>query len=603
MKRTIWACPPTLILALLASGCGKGEATTPSKLIILHTNDLHSYLMGHDPEADYTPLRVSDDSTVGGFARLAAQVANERAAAGSTPVMLVDSGDFMMGTPFEVLGLSKAAELVEMAWMGYDAIDLGNHEFDWTPRGLAGIIAAARSGGFAVPLLGSNLRYDPTSPDDDDLQLLEYIGAIQRKVIRTLPNGLRVGIFGLLGKNAALVTPQAAPLTFADQATTAQALANELRNVDKVDLVVCLSHSGTDDRGQGEDADLARAVGTGGNASIDIIISGHTHVALPSPVQVNNTWIVQTGAYGTNLGKIELEVGHQPNGQFSVSSYKLVPIDDSIAGDAVTQARVDGYITAVDRLLPPPFSYRRVMANTAFDLPRPMFAESNLGDLVADAYLSLVSAVESPPDIAVESSGNIRSDVRMGKTGQIWFSDLFRLLPLGIGPDARPGYPLVSFYVTGKELKSGLELTAAAADLQNNDYFLQISEGATLTYASAAPLFNRVRSITLPGGTVDLNDTTQCYKVVTTLYLGNLLGLVNRLTSGALSVTPKQADCMTAIRDMNTRIVKIPSPAGAQEMKAWLSLMQFVSGFGPGTSGTPQVPEAYRNPRGRIIRQ
>jgi len=591
------AAAAIIAAGVVVAGCGKGESP-PQKLIILHTNDLHSYLMGHDPEADYSPLDVNDDSTIGGIARLAAQVAKERTAAGITPVLLLDSGDFMMGTPFEVLGLSKSAELVEMGWMGYDAIDLGNHEFDWSPRGLAGIIAAARSSGFGVPLLASNMMYDPISPDDDDLQRLEYAGAIQRKTIKTLSNGLRVGIFGLLGKSAALVTPQAKPLTFADQAATARAIVDELRNTDKVDLVICLSHSGTDESGKGEDADLAQAV-----AGIDIIISGHTHVALATPVQVNNTLIVQTGAYGTSLGRMELQLSHPPTSALSLTNYKLIPIDDTIGGDAATQARVDGYIAAVDALLPAPFSYRRVIATTSSDLPRPVFAESGLGDLVADAYQAIVGMIEGPVDLAVESSGNIRTDVRMGKTGKEWFADIFRVLPLGIGPDTRPGYPLVSFYLNGKELKAGMEVTAASIDvLQSNDYFLQISAGATMTYASSGPPFNRVRSLTLPGGrNVDFTDTTHCYKVVATLYLGSLLGLVSQFTGGQLSATPKLADCQTPVTDLTTRIVKFPGPSGPQEMKAWLALIQFLSAQPP--AGMPAVPSRYFSPGGRIIRQ
>jgi 5'-nucleotidase len=80
---------------------------------------------------------------VGGFARLAAHVAAARAAAGSTPVLLLDAGDFMMGTPFHILGTSAAAELTEMGKLKYDAIDIGNHELDWGPLALAGILSAA----------------------------------------------------------------------------------------------------------------------------------------------------------------------------------------------------------------------------------------------------------------------------------------------------------------------------------------------------------------------------------------------------------------------------------------------------------------------------
>jgi 5'-nucleotidase len=192
------------------------------------------------------------------------------------------------------------------------------------------------------------MQYDLVDTGDNDLQQLEGAGFIQRKTVRTLSNGLKVGIFGLLGKNAAQVAPAAKPLAFADQATTAQAMVDQLRSVDKVDLVICPSHSGTDASGKGEDADVAKAVGTNGKAGIDVIISGHTHVALAQPVRVNNTFIVQAGAYGENLGRMELQVDTASTTPLTVNDYKLIKIDDIIQGDAATQARIDGYIAAID---------------------------------------------------------------------------------------------------------------------------------------------------------------------------------------------------------------------------------------------------------------
>src|SRR5690349_10605925 len=127
-----------------ATGGGAG-AGAAQKLVILHTNDLHSHLQGFGPEQDYTPLDVDDDETVGGAARLAAAIgaARAQAAKDETPVLLLDAGDFMMGTLFELLGTQAAPELSLLQALDYDAVTLGNHEFDWTPRGLAGILAAA----------------------------------------------------------------------------------------------------------------------------------------------------------------------------------------------------------------------------------------------------------------------------------------------------------------------------------------------------------------------------------------------------------------------------------------------------------------------------
>ena len=613
---TFWCV--ALIAATALGACAK-SGNGSYTLVILHTNDLHSYLNGHDPEADYTPLTINDDSTVGGMARLASLVASERmsGAMTNTPVLLLDAGDFMMGTPFEILGLSKSVELVEMAKIGYDAIDLGNHEFDWTPRALAGFIAAAAAGGFRVPLLASNMKYSAVSPDDDDLQRLELAGYIQRKTVKTLPNGIKVGIFGVLGQQAVMVTPQVAPLTFDAPKVTAKAMVDELRNVDKVDIVILLSHSGTDASGKGEDAQLAQDV-----PGIDIIVSGHTHVALPQPVQVGNTLIVQTGAYAANLGRMELNLLPPPSpfsANFSVRSYRLIPIDDTIPGDAPTQARIDGYVSDVDALLMRTgFTYRRVMSQTSYDLPRPGFGESTLGNLVTDSYRTLVNTVEpgdGPVDLAVESSGNIRVDVRKGKTGAIWFADLFRVLPLGIGPtDQQPGYPLVSFFLNGRDLKAGMEVTAASMDpLANNDYFLQISGGKLIFNGSGQP-FNRVTSLVLDGNrTVNFADTGTCYKVVTTYYVASLLGLVSQFTGGQLSVVPKTSRaCNTLLTDMtctsppsprcglSSRIVNANPLGTFQELKQWGALVTYVSRF---SSLPASGPVQYSQTEGRIVRQ
>ncbi len=603
-------CLPLIALAAALGSCAKSGVGSYS-LVILHTNDLHSYLNGHDSEADYAPLSGNDDGTIGGMARLAALVASERAAAAATntPLLLLDSGDFIMGTPFEFLGISKSVELVEMGKIGYDAIDLGNHEFDWTPRALAGFIAAASAGGFHVPLLASNMKYSTSLPGDEDLQRLELAGLIQRNTVKTLSNGIKVGIFGVLGKQAVLVTPQVAPLTFEEPAVTARAMVDELRNVDKVDVVVLLSHSGTDASGKGEDADLAAAV-----SGIDVIISGHTHVALPNPVQVGNTLIVQSGAYGANLGRLELSVGQKQSPAISVASYQLIPIDHTTPGDATTQGRIDGYVTDVDALLTPAgFRYKRVIGETAIDLRRPGFAESELGNLVTDSYKTIVNAVQRDDsvDLAVESSGNIRVDVRKGKTGVIWFADLFRVVPLGIGPDQKPGYPLVSFFINGRELKAGMEVTAASMDppLANSDYFLQIS-GGKMTYNSAGPLFDRVTSLILDGNRpVNLADTTTCYKVETTYYVASLLGLVSDFTQGRLSVVPKRSRaCNTPVTDLTRQIVNANPTGNFQELKQWGALVTYVGSF-PDVNGNqiPDLPTTgvpqYSRTEGRIVRQ
>jgi len=386
------------VTAALVAGCGGGTSTpppppapTPQKLVILHTNDLHSHLMGKSPEIDYSPATTGDDQTSGGVARLATAIGSARAsaAAAGTPVLLLDAGDFMMGSLFEIISTQAAAELTMMHALGYDATTIGNHELDWAPAGLAAILQAATAGGATVPIVASNMNFSATDAGDDGLEQLAGAGVIQTKLVKTVGT-LKVGIFGLLGSQAASVTPQAAPLTFDPIATAATRMVADLRQNDKVDLVIALSHSGIYSNGTGEDAVLAMNV-----PGIDIIVSGHTHDTLAQPKQFGSTWVVTAGRYGEFLGDLQLTVTKAAKAgdpaTVTVDGYTLQSIDDTVPGDATTQTAVDRYIGGVDTALAGTgLSYKLPVAETAVDLPLPPYAEAPVGNLVADSYRLVV---------------------------------------------------------------------------------------------------------------------------------------------------------------------------------------------------------------------
>ncbi|HEU4580215.1 MAG TPA: 5'-nucleotidase C-terminal domain-containing protein [Polyangiaceae bacterium] len=580
----------------------------PQKLLLLHTNDIHSHLMGFGPERDYTPATTNDDATHGGFARLASAIGRARAsaAAADRAVLQLDAGDFMMGTLFELLGTLEAPELRMMQALGYDATTLGNHEFDWTPAGLAAILQAAGARQVSLPILSSNLQFSSSDPGDDALAaLVQSTGALRAKLVKNV-GGLKVGLFGLLGANASQVTPQARPLTFEPIADAAERMVRELREVDDVDLVIALSHSGIDAQGHGEDADLAAAV-----PGIDIIVSGHTHDVLPQPAQVGDTLIVTAGSYSGYLGELALTVtpAASPGGRARVAldDYMLLDIDDSIPGDATTQAGLEQFVQGLDAALGiRHLGYRQVVAETPVDLPLPLYQEAPIGDLVTDAYRSVVSALDpmQPPALAFDADGQIRAPILEGKTGEIWFTDLFQVLPIGIGPDQVPGFPLVSFYLNPKDIRSGLELNGVP-QLVGSDLFLEIS-GMKVELDASKPPFQRVSRLALVTDSgeqeLDVTDTTTCYRVVTTNYVAGLLSLVSSATNGALSVSAKDADCATLI-DPTTRYVDIdPTSPGVQELKHWQALLDYVSKL-PDTDadGTPDVPSSYGTAQGRIV--
>jgi len=592
-----------MVTAMLAGACGGGSKNPPPdggdapssqtfKVVLLQTNDIHSNLEGHDAVLDYTPATTGDDQTVGGISRLATRIAAERAAAGDTPVMLLDSGDFLMGTAFEFVMTPDAAELQEMQALNYDAITLGNHEFDWTPSGLFLVLTAARTHGFNLPIVASNMKLDPA-------QATSFTTAVQGmtlpKLVKTLPNGLKVGIFGLLGRNAAQVAPTAAPFTFDPLATTATAMVSELRNQDHVDLVIALSHSGINQAGMGEDADLAASV-----PGIDVILSGHTHDALTTAVTVGKTVITQTGRYGEHLGKLALTVTRAGGGTtVALDKYDLLAVDDSVKGDAPTQARVDQYKADINAKIMP-LAYGATVAQTSFDVLTGN-GETAVGDLVSDAYRAVTAPLfpTDPPVIGIDAAGGLRAKLAKGKTGAIAFADAFNVVPLGIGPDTLPGYPLVTFYLNASEIRAGLEL-AAAGEVVGGDFVIQAS-GLTAHYDMTKAPFQRITSLKIGDTTVGLTDTTPCFRIVTTLYVGSLLPVVGSVSGGMLSVAPKQKDCSTVITDMTQQIVYTGAGNTMAELKAWKAFLGFLTSLPAGTGGVPAVPSIYMAPQGRIV--
>ncbi len=584
---------------------GEAAPAVTSSFTILHTNDLHSHLWGHSPEPDYSPATLNDDQTLGGFARLATVIKAQKGAAGSD-VLLLDAGDFLMGTLFHIASTTAAPELRLMQAVGYDATTIGNHEFDFTPTGLAAVLNAAKTAGVTFPLLATNMKFSAESTADDTLAAFATGDAamIRSKLIKTLPNGLKIGMFGLLGAEAARFAATSKPVTFDPIATAATAMVKELRETDKVDIVIALSHSGIDSMGKGEDAKLAMDV-----PNIDVIVSGHTHDKLTQPAKVGKTIIVTAGSFGEYLGRLDLEVVKQGSTvtAVNVKKYDLITIDDSIAGDAATQTAVEATITGLDPALAP-LSYKKVVGKTAFDLKRVPVAESGLGDLVADAYLAAGRAAQPSElaDFAVEASGQMRGDLLKGKSGELWFSDVFQVTPLGIGPDKLPGTPLISYYLNGADIRGGLEVGAAAESI-GDVYFLQVA-GIQYDYTASKVAFDRVTAarIVKDGGAteaIDFANTTKCYKVVSTVYLAALFGVVEGLTAGKYSVKPKLKDCSTVVTDPFTLLIDAnPAMDGVQELKQYQSVLKYMSLFPADTNMVPAVPATYMTSQMRIKR-
>ena len=287
------AAGATILLPGALSAALEGKKT----FTILHTNDMHSAFIGMGPAADYTPFKLNDDTTRGGYARLAALIAKRKEERKDNgPVLVLDAGDYSMGTAFSAASREASGELQLMFLMGYDAVTFGNHEFDLGPDGLGKSIGVAAKAGRVPPVVASNTNFAGKDETLADLQRLAKDGVIRRHLV-VERGGIRFGIFGLLGKEASFYTSGAGAVSFPDAIEIAKETVKVLREAEKVDVVICLSHGGVE-KGKdgrftdGDDVRLAKAV-----PGIDVVIGGHSHTALQEATIVNDrTPVVQTGS-------------------------------------------------------------------------------------------------------------------------------------------------------------------------------------------------------------------------------------------------------------------------------------------------------------------
>lgn len=588
-------------------------------LTLLHTNDLHSHLLGFSPNIDYTPLRTGDDSTIGGWARIAAVIKSEKTAR-PNPTLVLDAGDFLMGSLFHMLVREEALELRLMEKMGHDVVTLGNHEFDLTPHGLARILTAGYQKGGIPEIVSSNVIFNPESSEDDTLEEVFRKGIVKSYTVREI-QGIRIGIYGILGKDAAEVSPFARPIKFRDPVETSREMVKLLREKEKVDLVICLSHSGLREyKRPPEDERLAEEV-----PGIDIIVSGHTHKELKNPLMVNQTIIVHTGAFGQYVGALDLAC---KKGKVELKAYQLIEINDTIQGDKEIQESVESYMGLINEKLLKEvnLTFDQVLAKTDFDL-RLLEDESNLGNLITDSIRWAINKVDCDRNdpvtevvVAIESNGVIRDDLLRGKTGNIAVCDLFRTIPLGFsGGDDTMGYPLITSYLYAHEIKKMMEVLTSIYPRKGNKFFLQVS-GLRFKYNPNRVIFDRVTDIWVGSEEegyqpLDYSKSNKnLYRVAANIYNGTFLNFVGRFTYGILDIAPKD-------RNGNPVVLKAPTgnpfdlllslrvdvdkeKPGIQEIKQWVAVMEYVKNF-PDKDGDriPEIPEKYRGNLSRIIRE
>jgi len=428
---------------------------------ILHTNDEHSALI---------PAPLSNPETaLGGMARLATELRfwRDMKATQNEPLFVVSAGDFSTGTPFNWLVFdNKSPELDLMLKLRYDLVVLGNHEFDYGPEKLAEYLARVGYPARAAetPLLSANIRI----PDGHPLGAM----GITANHIEVLPSGVKVGFFGLMGKDASDVAPNKAPVEFNPIAEAAREQIRLLKE-QGVEIFIAVTHSGV-----AEDKELAAAV-----PELHLIVGGHSHTLIPEPLQIGKTWIVQAGALLQYLGILELGFDRATGTLRLLNEERGHPyikaLSNGVEDDPAMAADVAMYQAALDAKIADwtggrVADVRTILSTTDFALPAsPELQETPMGNYVTDAIRAGVAeATGKPVDVAFMANGVIRGAF---PAGPISFYDLASYVGLGSGPDDSPGYPLVSAYFTGTELRRILEITILLSRFRGDTYYLQVS--------------------------------------------------------------------------------------------------------------------------------
>ncbi|HBA49064.1 MAG TPA: hydroxymyristoyl-ACP dehydratase [Lachnospiraceae bacterium] len=585
-----------LFLALAPSLHPQAASESTGKQVdVLFLHDTHSHLNS------FPTVENGQDVILGGFAGIKTLI--NQAKESNPDALLLDAGDFSMGTLVQTIFHTDAAELRMLGFLGCDATTLGNHEFDYRSSGLAGALNAARESGEPVPaMVLCNIDWESMEAEGltADQQLLkDAFEAYGMKDYVVLEKGdVKIAVLGVFGRDSLACAPTCV-LKFRDISEAAAETVRKIRENEEVDMIVCVSHSGTsEDERNSEDEILAKAV-----PDIDLIISGHTHTTLTQPIRHGDTYIVSCGSYGRNLG--HLSMSRNLEGRWTMDAYELIPVTEEIPPDNAAQSKIDSLMEKVDAGYLSRFGYTRnqVLAQNsiAFATSGDLYethTEHNLGNLLADAFSYAVNNAETsdthPVDVAIVPSGCVRDTFA---TGDITVEDVFNAYSLGIGADGIPGYPLISMYLTGAELKTGAEIDASVSDFMPAAR-LYLS-GCHFSFNHHRLILNKVTDCYLTdekGSRIEIEDD-KLYRIVCDLYSGQMLGAVTDVSYGILSVQPKFADG-TPIEDIEDAIIT----SGGQEIKAWAAIAGYLDSLeDTDGDGISNVPESYASAQGRKI--
>jgi 2',3'-cyclic-nucleotide 2'-phosphodiesterase (5'-nucleotidase family) len=458
----IFSIVATLFLAVSAF------CTVPEKLIILWTNDLHGH-MAPEMATFFNPEFPPPMNNLAGISEVITET-REQAAKDGNAVLTLDDGDTFQGTPEGNIPKGKSIwELFNL--MEYDAECLGNHDFDYGVNNTIELIKMAK-----FPVLGANII------DKNTGKVWEYV----KPYIIKEYGELKIGIIGVIhpGTYELVSAPNRAGLDFPPPEKILPDYISKLRNEEKVDIIIVMSHCGYE-----YDQKLAAAV-----KGIDVITGGHSHTGLTTPIidPCNHTIIVQAYANGSCIGRLPLIIDPKTKTIKGIDKYELITVlSDIYESDNKVVPVISSYVAMVSEQMDKP------VGMAARDINREYGAESALGNLITDAVRQ-----EFGGDVAFVNSGGIRQEL-MG--GEVTLRNVYNILPFG--------NKVITLELTGEQLNRLLEF-----NISGTGGIFQAS-GIKYSYAPSKPDGHKIISCSIGGQPVDLTDTEKKYKIVTIDYL------------------------------------------------------------------------------------
>lgn len=518
-----------LVLALLAAVFAISCVSEPKvaiekepagdvQIAILHVNDTH----GH-------PLPFSDTNgkEVGGLPAMSNLVGQTRAQYKN--VLVLDAGDFNTGMT-ESNFFKAEPDIIGRNLIGFDAVALGNHEFDNELSVLEKQKAQAD-----FPFISANAKTKAGAYIADAPYIIKEF------------QGVKVGIFGLTTSETATIGNPAIvkDLVFEDEVATAKAMVKKLREEEKVNVVILLGHLGYDDvYARGSRVVAAQVSG------IDLIIDGHSHTKLEKPTYINGTPIVQAWQWGMYVGKGVLTVSNGVVSNFewkpvpiNFSDAKGMPLDPQFEQDPAVRSALMTYRNQVEEKLKEKIG----TASAIFPNAMTRKEETAIGDFVADGMKAYPAA--QGVDFAIGNGGGIRADL---PAGDITIKSIFTILPFD-------NY-LMILKMKGSDL---YELFDFIPTLIGKGAFPQISDGFSYTINTKT---QKLENVLIGGKPV---DPDRIYTIATNDYMaGGGDGYV--VFKKALSAYNTSA----YLRDVVTEYVKNLGKPLVPEIKGRIKIVQ-----------------------------